>query len=101
MDKALWTEFEADFKSAFTDTAKEQDTNNKLMALKMQGNDVDSYIASFNNLVEQSGWSLTDCGALEKFKHGLPQKLALHIMYRDTPPTTLADWQNATQTEIV
>ena len=64
--------FKADFRSTFTDTTKEQDTYNKLMVLQMQGNDVDSYIASFNNLIEQSGWSLADRGALEKFKHGLP-----------------------------
>ena len=81
-------EFEVDFQSAFTNTAKEQDAYNKLMALRMQGNDVDSYIASFNNLVERSGWSLMDRGALEKFKHSLPQRIALRIMYRDTPPTT-------------
>ena len=100
-NEALWTEFEVDFQSAFTDTTKEQDAYNKLMALRMQGNDVDSYIASFNNLVKHSGWSLTDRGALEKFKHGLPQRIALCIMYRDMPPTTLINWQTAVRAEIV
>ena len=100
-NKALWTEFEADFQNAFTDTAKEQDAYNKLMALRMQGNDMDSYITSFNNLVEHSGWSLTDRGALENFKHGLPQCIALHIMYHDTPPTTLVNWQVMVRAEII
>ena len=38
---------------------------------------------------------------LKKFKHGLSQRIALYIMYCNTPPVTLTNWQNAMRAKIV
>ncbi|KAI0245539.1 hypothetical protein BJV78DRAFT_1287596 [Lactifluus subvellereus] len=54
-DEALWASFVQDFTNAFTDTAKEQNTFNKLVNLRMQENDVDGFITTFNHLVLAAG----------------------------------------------
>ena len=51
-DEVLWNNFNTAFTNAFTNTAKEQTTHQKLMALKMYKNDIDNYITTFENLVE-------------------------------------------------
>ena len=49
-DEVLWTEFETRFRTAFTDTAKEQQAYQKLLDLRMTGNDIDTYNTRFNHL---------------------------------------------------
>ena len=47
MDKVLWDEFEANFRSAWHDTAKIQNVYDQLMKLTMQGYDINVYNATF------------------------------------------------------
>jgi hypothetical protein len=70
-DERLWTEFEADFQSAFQDTTRTQDAYTALMQLEMKGKDIDTYIATFDRLVGRAGWSTSDKGVMEKFRNGL------------------------------
>ena len=100
-DEVLWDEFKRDFLAAFTDTAREQDANNKLTNLSMQGRDIDSYIATFNNLAAKAGYQRSDKGTTNRFKRGLLQSLAVRILNQETPPVTLDGWQEAARKEIL
>jgi len=100
-DEALWTEFERDFTNAFTDTAKGQNAFNRLMNLKMQDNDVDGFITTFNHLVLAAGRSPNDLGTLDLFKRGLRRGIALKILNKENIPLTLDEWQEAARKEVL
>ena len=51
-DNALWDWFTVAYQNAFTDTTKSKDALTRLLAIKMQGNDLDTYIATFDHLWE-------------------------------------------------
>jgi len=46
-DPNLWNDFNTRFTNAYTDTAKKQTAQQKLMALKMYQDDLDTYISMF------------------------------------------------------
>ena len=66
-DKVLWTEFETAFKSTFTDTTKKQQAYDQLMKLRMQGFDIDTYIATFNCLALAAKWEQATKGTIAQF----------------------------------
>jgi hypothetical protein len=100
-DERLWTEFARAFTNSYTYTNKEQEAYAQLMRHEMQGQDIDTYIATFDHLMKKSGWSPTDLGILEKFKRGLARRLALRIMNLETPPTDLSGWKDAARREVL
>jgi hypothetical protein len=55
-DIALWHWFVRAFKTAFTDTTRSEDALSKLLAIKMQGEDLDTYIATFDHLRAVAQW---------------------------------------------
>jgi Retrotransposon gag protein len=69
-DETLWTDFEAAFTTAFTDTAKE-DAYQKLKHLKMKDELIDNYIMAFNSLAAKAGWELGNAGTIDAFHSGL------------------------------
>jgi Retrotransposon gag protein len=70
-DETLWTEFEAAFTSAFTDTAKKEDVYQKLKHLKMKDELINNYIMVFNSLAVKAGWELNNAGTIDAFHSGL------------------------------
>jgi Retrotransposon gag protein len=66
-DKMLWTEFETAFTNAFTNTAKKEDTYQKLKHLKMKDELIDDYIMTFNSLAMKAGWELSNKGMIDAF----------------------------------
>ena len=50
-----WKVLESEFKKLFTNYAEQERANKKLQQLKMQGGDVDGYIAHFSQLVHRGG----------------------------------------------
>ena len=72
------------------------------MQLEMKGWDIDTYIATFNQLVARVGWSTSDKGIMEKFRNGLARWLALDIMHKyKNIPATLDEWKTAAKKEIL
>jgi Retrotransposon gag protein len=67
----LWTDFEAAFTTAFTDTAKKEDAYQKLKHFKMKDELVDNYITAFNSLAAKAGWELSNAGTIDAFRSGL------------------------------
>jgi Retrotransposon gag protein len=54
-DETIWTDFEQRFKNAFTDTNKKQQAYDRLMSLRLKDGDIDTYIATFDNLIAKIG----------------------------------------------
>src|SRR5882757_1110970 len=66
----------------------------RLNDLRMVGGDIDSYIAEFDRLVEEAGYSKYDMGIVQKFKEGLHPSLVREVLTHVTPtPTTLETWR--------
>ena len=101
-DERLWTKFETAFQAAYQDTTRTQDTYIVLMQLKMKGQDINTYITTFDWLVAHAGWSASDKGVMEIFRNELVWWLTLNIMwkYQDIP-ATLDEWKAATKKEIL
>ena len=99
-DEALWNDFNTAFTNTFTNTAKEQTAHQKLTALKMYKNDIDNYIATFENLVRDTGYNCTARGTIHLFVQGLNPQILKDILYSNTIPDTMNGWQTAAQEEI-
>jgi Retrotransposon gag protein len=99
-DETLWTEFEAAFTSAFTNTAKKEDAYQKLKHLKMKDELVDDYITAFNSLAAKAGWELSNAGTIDAFRSRLQPGTLNAIMNRDVWPDTMPQWQQAAQDEM-
>ena len=67
----FWNEFEQAFRTAFTDTTKEQLAHAKLFKLKMRPGGLDDYIAMFKHLAKQAGYNLNDKGLVLQFTKNL------------------------------
>jgi Retrotransposon gag protein len=100
-DEQLWADFETAFKSAFTDSSKRQTAYEQLKGHHMHGTNVDTYIARFETLIKQAGWSRTDAGAIDLFRNGLMHNLKEAILSRETWPETLDDWERMAREEQV
>jgi Retrotransposon gag protein len=97
-NEALWTNFEQKFKDTYTDSNKKRAAYNKLMALQMKGGDINTYIATFNNLLTKAGWTQGE-EAADFFQKGLEDGVKCEILCRQTWPTTLQEWQEAARDE--
>jgi len=97
----LWNDFNTRFTNAYTDTAKKQTTQQKLMALKMYQDDLDMYISTFKHLCTQANYDITTGGTMHLFAQGLKQKLLESILYRQGGiPITINKWEDAARDEM-
>ena len=55
-DQDLWIWFVWAFRTVFTDTTQSEDALSKLLAIKMQGEDLDTYIMTFDHLRDVAQW---------------------------------------------
>jgi hypothetical protein len=97
--EALWAEFEAAFIRAFTNSTRAQDAYTKLKELKMNNEDLDTYISTHGNLVLRAGWAEDGDAAIEAFRDGLKRPLHLAILRRDNIPSSMEEWRNAARRE--
>ena len=70
------------------------------MALKMYKNEIDNYIATFENLVRDAGYDCTSTGTVYLFAQGLNPQILKDILYSNTIPTTMDEWQKAAHKKI-
>ena len=62
----------------------------------MQGNALDEFIAEFEHLRSEAGWSSNDIGTITQFRHGLNTRLLKAIVQHIRPhPCTLREWFDA------
>jgi len=83
-DPQLWVDFEEAFKNAFTDQDAKLAAYQQLHSLKMQGSDIDSYIADFDRLISEVGHNPTDIGVVMMFREGLQLSPALGNRFGNT-----------------
>jgi Retrotransposon gag protein len=93
-DEALWTNFKQKFKDTYTNSNKKRAAYNKLMGLQMKGGDIDTYIATFDNLLAKAGWTRGE-EAADFFQKGLEDRVKREVLRRPTWPVTLQEWQEA------
>jgi Retrotransposon gag protein len=95
----LWEEYATAFDAAFTNTTKKQQAFNTLQHLRMNKDDLDTYVATFKHLAKVAGYTMNEPGTTYLFALGLKQGLMDAILHRDTQPVTLDDWINQARTE--
>jgi hypothetical protein len=99
-DPDLWEWFVRAFRTAFTDTTKSEDALTKLLAIRMQGSDLDTYIATFDHLRQTAEWEQDSQGTILLFRRGLVPALAQAVIDRTIPrPHTFKEWANAARTQ--
>src|SRR5712672_4257639 len=66
----------------------------------MDGDLIDDYISSFENLLSRGEIPQSEVGAIEKFKDGLKYGILATILRRDTWPITIDEWEEAGRREV-
>jgi hypothetical protein len=78
------------------DIAKSVKVENDLKNLRMQGSDIDTYIATFFKLLKMAGYDEAEHRSLSLFKKGLPNGLNICIINNSRqPPQDLRGWIEA------
>ena len=72
----------------------------KLNCLEIKDNNINNYIAKFENLLARVEIPCDDVTALLKFKAGLCKGVYVAILKRETWPTKLNDWQQCTRNKV-
>ena len=96
--EALWEEFIAEFKRAFAEPSWEVFA--MLETLRMAENDVEMYIATFENLMRRAECKRESGPMVHYFRQGLPTNLERSIVKRQAIPNTIDEWQSAARKEV-
>ena len=95
-DERLWGIFQSEFETAFTNTTKVQDAEAALEHIRIQqGENIDQYIARFEDLMERAQWGDRDCGTINTFQRGLHEAMQKAIFLKDPILTTFTQWKEA------
>jgi Retrotransposon gag protein len=95
----LWEDYATAFDAAFTNTTKKQQAFNALQHLRMNKDDLDTYVATFKHLAKVARYTMNEPGTTYLFALGLKQGLMGAILHRDTQPDTLDEWITQARTE--
>jgi len=100
-DEALWNSFNTDLRSAFQDTAEEENAYAALKDLRMKEDQVDEYIAHFEVLLVKAGWQRTERGSADLFFNGLVKRVQRKILSLYVHlPTSLDECQAAARSVV-
>ncbi len=99
-DERLWSEVAASFLRHFADSlAKEKVQSTLQDGIKMKGEDIDSYIAEFEEVVRMAEYRFDIPQTIETFTEGLPMGLYQKVLEFDQPHSyeqwkqVAIDWQ--------
>jgi hypothetical protein len=85
-DERLWTHMFQSFRRQCADNQEQERAENLLQrGIRMQGEDLDAYIAKYEGLVLEAGFNLRDRLCLKMFTDGLPHDLYRDILRLDNP----------------
>ena len=71
----------------------------RLKNLRMTGDDVEVYIATFENLMRQAGCERGGIWMVKYFRQALPADFKMSILDQETIPDALDEWQLAARKE--
>ena len=97
-DPIFWTHFITEFNQAFADSAEKQNASTELHRIRMQGVDLDSYVARFKTLAAKAGYGLDEEGTLNLFRRGLPDALGKNVITKHNPQSW-NEWDTMTRAE--
>jgi len=94
-DERLWTEVATSFLRCFADSLAKENAQSALWdGLKMKGEDIDNYVAEFEELVRMAGYRFNVPQMIETFTEGLPTGLYQKVLKFDRPHT-YEQWKQA------
>ena len=99
-DKKLWKDFTERFEQKFTSASALEESRQDFEKYYMKTDDVDEYIAGFEDHLTKTGYNRREFGITDKFKHGLKKWIIQKILNRDRWPSTLDEWQEAARREV-
>ena len=99
-DEDLWEDLKQAFENNYAHTGRVEEARANLAKLKMDGDLIDDYISSFENLLSRGEIPRSEVGAIEKFKDGLKYGILATILRRDTWPITIDEWEEAGRREV-
>ena len=85
------------FNTTFTDTMSMQKAKAEFQNIKMEGGDLDAYIAKFERLTRLAGYNLQDQIVLNWFGSGLTSGLYIAIVNSEEEPRNWSEWVRAVQ----
>ena len=97
-EETLWEDFIAEFKRAFAEPSWE--VFSRLESLRMAGDEVEMYIATFENLMRRAECKRESGPMVHYFRQGLPTNLERSITKRQAIPNTIDEWQAAARNEV-
>jgi hypothetical protein len=97
-NEALWEDFIAEFKRTFAEPSWKVIA--KLETLRMAGDDVEMFIANFENLMRRAEYKRESVSMVHYFRQCLPTYLLRSIMKREAIPNTIDEWQSAARMEV-
>ena len=99
-EEELWKDLIKNFVNAYTWTGKTEQARIELAKLEMKEDNIDKYIAKFENLLHKGEIPQDDVATLFRFEEGLRKGVHTAILKRDTWPTTLNKWQQHARREV-
>jgi len=94
-DQWLWDSTLVSFTRQYADNLQqEKATMNLRQGIKMQGQDIDGYIAHFEELVRHAQYDINAPQTIDMFTRGLPTALYEKVYEMDTP-TNFEEWRRA------
>jgi hypothetical protein len=99
-NKTIWEDFAKKFKLKFTSASTLEKACQQFQEYHMETNDVDEYIAKFEDFLTRIDYNRSDFGVIEKFKHSLKKWIISKILAKDKWPTNLEEWEEAARQEV-
>ena len=94
-DEELWESVKKDFTQTYVDTALKELTMREFNRLEQKGDEIDDYIAKFNNYSGRLEYDRSSPLLVDKFCEGLNKGVHIEIMRQDIWPESLDQWQEA------
>ena len=96
-DKHLYDSVMESFNTAFMDTMSLQKAKAEFQTIKMEGGDLDTYIARFERLARIASYDLHNQMVLDRFGSGLTSGLYIAIVNSPNEPRNWTEWTRAAQ----
>jgi hypothetical protein len=96
----LWDFFLQEFEVQYLDTAREDRARAEITKLKLKDNNIDTYIAKFEELAQQAGYTLESPESIQLFEEGLSYPILADIMRAPTVSGYYAIKERATHSAM-
>jgi hypothetical protein len=99
-NETIWENFAEKFKLKFTSTSALEEACQNFQECHMENDDINEYIAIFEDFLTKIDYRQSDFRVIEKFKHSLKKWIVSKILAKDKWPTTLEEWEEAARREV-